>query len=78
MPASGPGGATAPGLGAHRSAFSEFGQSRDHKPNPMAGRTGLEGNSAAYDMKSLDKHLEAVSLCRETVIGRGRESRELT
>jgi dynamin 1-like protein len=27
--------------------------------NPMAGRMGLEGSSAAYDMKSLEKHLEA-------------------
>ena len=29
--------------------------------NPMSERMGLEGSSAAYDMKSLDKHLEAVS-----------------
>lgn len=61
MPVGGNGLPSAPGLGNHRSGFSEFGQNREHKPNPMAGRTGLEGNSAAYDMKSLDKHLEAVS-----------------
>lgn len=29
--------------------------------NPLSGRRGLEGNAAAFDMKSLDKHLEAVS-----------------
>lgn len=28
----------------------------------LAGRLGLEGSSAAYDMKSLDKHLEATPL----------------
>ncbi|GAA5954656.1 hypothetical protein JCM10213_006473, partial [Rhodosporidiobolus nylandii] len=26
--------------------------------NPMAGRKGLEGNAAAFEMKSLEKHLE--------------------
>lgn len=29
--------------------------------NPLTGRKGLEGNAAAFDMKSLDKHLEASS-----------------
>ncbi|PKI84774.1 dynamin GTPase [Malassezia vespertilionis] len=29
------------------------------KPNLMAGRVGLEGSSAAFDMKSLDQYLEA-------------------
>ncbi|CAO1631221.1 unnamed protein product [Sympodiomycopsis kandeliae] len=64
VPGSGVAGAV-PGLGpaapAHRnSVLPDFGQSsREHRPNPMAGRTGLEGSSAAYDMKSLDKHLEA-------------------
>lgn len=28
--------------------------------NPMSGRKGLEGNAAAYEMKSLEKHLEPV------------------
>lgn len=56
-------GAAVPGLGpaapAHRN-LPDFSQSqRDQKPNPMAGRGGLEGSSAAYDMKSLGKHLEA-------------------
>lgn len=35
----------------------------DRADNPLSGRKGLEGNAAAFDMKSLDKHLEAVS-CR--------------
>ncbi|KAI5475490.1 dynamin GTPase [Pseudohyphozyma bogoriensis] len=32
---------------------------RERGDNPMSGRKGLEGNAAAFDMKSLDKHLEA-------------------
>lgn len=28
--------------------------------NPLAGRRGFEGSAAAFDMKSLDKHLDAV------------------
>ncbi|GJN88891.1 hypothetical protein Rhopal_001862-T1 [Rhodotorula paludigena] len=28
------------------------------RENPLHGRKGLEGNAAAFDMKSLDKHLE--------------------
>jgi len=28
----------------------------------MAGKRGLDGNSAAWDMKSLGKHIEAVSV----------------
>ncbi len=27
----------------------------------MAGKRGLDGNNAAFDMKSLGKHIEAVS-----------------
>lgn len=34
---------------------------QDRSDNPLTGRRGLEGNAAAFDMKSLDKHLEAVS-----------------
>jgi len=34
---------------------AEFGQA-----NPLSGRKGLEGNAAAFEMKSLDKHLEPV------------------
>lgn len=50
-------------LGTTTSGFAPAGQSQyGGRPNPMAGRMGLEGSSAAYDMKSLDKHLEAVSL----------------
>lgn len=29
----------------------------------MAGKRSLEGNNAAFDMKSLGRHIEAVSLC---------------
>ncbi|KAM0752114.1 putative DNM1-dynamin-related GTPase [Meredithblackwellia eburnea MCA 4105] len=34
---------------------------RERENNPLSGRRGLEGNAAAFDMKSLDKHLEAAS-----------------
>lgn len=34
----------------------------EQKPNLMAGRGGLEGNSAAFDMKSLDHYLDAESV----------------
>jgi len=30
--------------------------------NPLSGRRGLEGNAAAFDMRSLEKHIDAVSL----------------
>ncbi len=54
---------TSSGVGVGSSGFgpASSGYGREHRPNPMAGRVGLEGSSAAYDMKSLDKHLEAVS-----------------
>lgn len=73
VPGSGSAGAI-PGLGpaapAHRNAYlpelaphqpnhSSNQLHQSHRSNLMAGRTGLEGSSAAYDMKSLDKHLEA-------------------
>ena len=32
----------------------------------MAGRRALDGNNAAYDMRSLGKHIEAVSIKRPT------------
>lgn len=58
-----PGSAGISGPGSSvRGAFGES-TPREHKPNPMHGRTGLEGSSAAFDMKSLDKHIEAVSKC---------------
>lgn len=34
--------------------------SGDQSANPMAGRKGFEGRAAAFNMKSLDKHLEPV------------------
>ena len=46
---------SASGLGLH----SRLGE---QKPNLLAGRGGLEGNSAAFDMKSLDHYLEAESV----------------
>ncbi|BGP47592.1 Dynamin-related GTPase protein [Rhodotorula kratochvilovae] len=46
------GGASAADL-AHGAARAEFG-----RENPLSGRKGLEGNAAAFEMKSLEKHLE--------------------
>ncbi|KAK4703359.1 dynamin 1-like protein, partial [Phenoliferia sp. Uapishka_3] len=44
------------------SALPDYGRDRAERgDNPLAGRRGLEGNAAAFDMKSLDKHLEASS-----------------
>lgn len=39
----------------------------------MAGKRTLEGNNAAYDMRSLGKHIEAVSVERpiHVVSGQG-------
>ncbi|GAA5826136.1 hypothetical protein JCM3770_004054 [Rhodotorula araucariae] len=48
----GAGGSTAADL-AHGAARAEFG-----RENPLSGRKGLEGNAAAFEMKSLEKHLE--------------------
>lgn len=49
--------------GSHRASTGDHRNDvgRDRADNPLAGRRGLEGNAAAFDMKSLDKHLEAVS-----------------
>ncbi|PWN28392.1 hypothetical protein BDZ90DRAFT_278762 [Jaminaea rosea] len=44
------------GSSHHHSSHHSRSASSSYKTNPMAGR---EGSSAAYDMKSLDKHLEA-------------------
>ena len=41
------------------SGLSMHSRLNDNKPNLMAGRGGLEGSSAAFDMKSLDRYLEA-------------------
>ncbi|TNY17892.1 Dynamin central region-domain-containing protein [Rhodotorula diobovata] len=41
------------GTGAGMGRGGELGQA-----NPLSGRKGLEGNAAAFEMKSLDKHLE--------------------
>lgn len=50
-------GASGSGHGGRMS--SESGAERGD--NPLSGRRGLEGNAAAFDMKSLEKHLEPVS-----------------
>ncbi|GAA5963472.1 hypothetical protein JCM3765_006248 [Sporobolomyces pararoseus] len=34
------------------------GQGQGGRENPLSGRKGLEGNAAAFEMKSLEKHLE--------------------
>ncbi|KAK0524203.1 Dynamin- GTPase protein [Tilletia horrida] len=52
------------------------GQRESRPPNPMAGRTGLEGSSAAYDMKSLDKHLEATPISTDEYALSEREELE--
>jgi dynamin 1-like protein len=45
-----------------RSTLPDISRERvERGDNPLSGRRGLEGNAAAFDMKSLDKHLEAVS-----------------
>lgn len=43
-----------------RSPLNDMGRG-ERSENPLAGRKGHEGSAAAFDMKSLDKHLEAVS-----------------
>lgn len=43
----------------HQRHFQQGSSGSSASSNPMLGRNGLEGSSAAYDMKSLDKHLEA-------------------
>lgn len=43
--------------------------------NPLAGRKGLEGSAAAFDMKSLEKHmLEPVCFQLSLCGGRNAES----
>ncbi|KAE8268522.1 hypothetical protein A4X09_0g3820 [Tilletia walkeri] len=79
--AGGGAGSTMGGGGGPRGAtgyIHEFGVSqRDSRPpNPMAGRTGLEGSSAAYDMKSLDKHLEATPISTDEYALSEREELE--
>lgn len=34
----------------------------------MAGKMGMDGNNAAFDMKSLGRHIEAVSFCSSELI----------
>ena len=54
------GGTTLPVVPTHQSRRSDVGVQRSD--NPLAGRKGLEGTAAAFDMKSLEKHmLEPVS-----------------
>ncbi|MCO5584740.1 hypothetical protein L7F22_038672 [Adiantum nelumboides] len=58
MPGAAGGASVAPGLGgvsAQRSMFADAG--REHRSDPV-----VEGSTAAYSMRSLDKHLEAVGI----------------
>ena len=48
------------GRSPRSSAASDFGG--DRASNPLVGRKGHEGAAAAYDMKSLDRHLDADQL----------------
>ena len=78
-PASGLGGYHAPAQHTHPPRLAEYSHSaRQHKPNAMSGRNGLEGNSAAYDMKSLDKHLEATPISSDEYALSDREELETT
>ncbi|KAJ1036254.1 hypothetical protein NDA18_000119 [Ustilago nuda] len=78
-PASGLGGYHAPAPHTHQPRLAEYSHSaRQHKPNAMSGRNGLEGNSAAYDMKSLDKHLEATPISSDEYALSDREELETT
>lgn len=46
-----------------RSSGSDYGGSNDRSStNPLVGRKGHEGAAAAYDMKSLERHLDADQL----------------
>ncbi|KAJ1036352.1 hypothetical protein NDA13_000232 [Ustilago tritici] len=78
-PASGLGGYHTPAQYTHQPRLAEYSHSaREHKPNAMSGRNGLEGNSAAYDMKSLDKHLEATPISSDEYALSDREELETT
>ncbi|TKY88025.1 hypothetical protein EX895_003121 [Sporisorium graminicola] len=77
-PSSGLAGYHAPAPHALQPRMPEYNHAREHKPNAMSGRTGLEGNSAAYDMKSLDKHLEATPISSDEYALSDREELETT
>ncbi|EPQ27137.1 uncharacterized protein PFL1_05418 [Pseudozyma flocculosa PF-1] len=82
LPVGGAGAASGYHPAPPRNALTEFSahgaNGRGQKPNAMSGRTGLEGNSAAYDMKSLDKHLEATPIASEEYALSDREELETT
>ncbi|KAK0552380.1 Dynamin- GTPase protein [Tilletia horrida] len=67
---------SAGGAGLRGAGLQEFGSQSQSRPNAMAGRTGLEGSSAAYDMKSLDKHLEATPISTDEYALSEREELE--
>lgn len=54
-----------------RSSASDYGGDRASS-NPLIGRKGHEGAAAAYDMKSLERHLDADQL--PTAAGQGQSS----
>lgn len=45
-----------------RSSLPDLSAAHNSAGNPLAGRKGHEGAAAAYDMKSLDRHLDADAL----------------
>ena len=60
---------------SQRNSLPELGAPR--AGNPLAGRRGLEGSAAAFDMKSLDKHLEAGPSAAESSLIGGNEREDV-
>lgn len=56
------GGSGGMGMGVVPTGRDLFGSDTSVTSGIMAGKRGLDGSNAAYDMKSLGKHIEAVSL----------------
>ena len=56
------GGATMSDTSGSGSGVSMGSRSVEQKPNILTGRLGLEGDSAAFNMKSLDHHLSTESV----------------
>ena len=63
--ASGSNNNTTSNANAPRTPIRDIDAEHKHNSNPLNGRMGLEGSAAAYDMKSLGKHLEPVPTVEE-------------
>ncbi|KAM0787338.1 hypothetical protein ACM66B_003427 [Microbotryomycetes sp. NB124-2] len=74
----GVGGSRGSGFAGSSSMLIGNGGATDRSDNPLSGRKGLEGNAAAFDMKSLDKHLEAVPQLYPTTDSSSSSSMGLT